>query len=66
MSARGEEETVGKVAKATEVVNGEGDEGGLELVEGVDNVVGSGVVVVASVEFAVNAAKMGLMKVDGF
>ena len=57
---------VRKVAKATKVVNGEGDEGDLVLVKGVDNVVGSGVDVVASLEFAANAAKMGLMKVDGF
>ena len=39
------------------MVKGEWDEGDLVLVEGVHNIVGSGVIVVASVEFAVNDAK---------
>jgi hypothetical protein len=36
------------------------------LVEGVENIVCGGVAIVASMEFAANAAKVGLVKIWGF
>jgi hypothetical protein len=54
---------VEEIAKATKVVDGEGDEGDLVLIEGVDDIMSGGFGIVASMEFAVNAVKMGLMAI---